>query len=493
MAKKVIMDPARSLREFRLLTGKTDSGNVISKVSLKTRLCRLPGRKSENRFLELNIPLVSAAMQAVSGSELAIALAQHGGISVIPSSLPIEKQARMITDIKKFKAGFQEDVITLSKTDKISKIIGFMKETGYTSYFITDDGSSHGKLIGIITENDFDPHSHASDAIEEHMQKKVNFAYEGITLKEANRLMVKYGRGTLPIVDRKGKLKYVVFKKDVKKHIDFPESVVDSKKRYLAAAAVSTQPKDRERIDMLIKMGVDVIFIDASDGYSEFQADTLKYIRSKSKKVPVVGGNVITKDGFKFLAEAGFDAIKVGMGIGSGCTTQEQKGTGRGQATALISICSARDAYYKKTGKYLPVIADGGLSGPSQMVVALAIGADALMLGSFFAQFTESAGPLRTHPKLGPLKEYWMEASPKAKNMGRYDSNDLVWFEEGIEGFVSHTGSIYVYLRQTLLKIKAALSSSGCKDIDALHKNSVLELQSEASIAMGKVHDIISA
>jgi IMP dehydrogenase len=489
MAKAIINESSRSLQEYRLMTGKTTIDNAMSKVSLRTKLALKPGKKNE--FIELNIPLVSAAMQAVSGKDLAIALAQHGGISVIPSSLPIEKQIGIINDVKKFKAGFQGNVMTVKKDDKISKLVDYMKRYNYTSYFVTKDGKSHGKLIGIITEKNFDPKKHAEDLVKDHMQTKIDTALEGISLKEANKLMIEYGRGTLPVIDIKGNLKYVVFKKDVQKHIDFPDSVVDDKKRYLVAATISTQPKDIQRIDALLETEVDLLFIDASDGFSQFQADTLAYIRKKSPNISVVGGNIITKEGFNFLAEVGFDAIKVGMGIGSGCTTQEQKGTGRGQATALIKVCAARDSFYKKTGKYLPIIADGGMSSSSHMAIALSIGADALMLGSFFAQFTESFGPLRMHPKLGALKEYWMEASAKAKNMGRYDSNEIVWFEEGVEGYVPHTGSLYTHLKPTILKLKSAMSSAGCKDLFEFHTNSILELQSEASIAMGKVHDII--
>jgi IMP dehydrogenase len=486
MAKKIILESAHSLREFRLLTGKTTIDNVMSNVSLKTRLCR-----SGRGFLELNIPFLSAAMQAVSGRELAIALAQHGGISVIPCSLPIEKQTEIIEQVKKYKAGFQSSVITVEKSDKIENIVNLMKKYGYSSYFVTEGGRRNGKLIGMVTEKNFDEKKHLKNTVEDHMITKLDTAREGITLKEANQLMIQYGRGTLPIVDKKGNLKYVVFKKDVKKHINFPNSVVDENKRYLVAAAVSTQPKDKERIDALLETPVDALFIDASDGFSQFQADTLKYVKSK-RKIPVVGGNVITKEGFNFLAKAGFDAVKVGMGIGSGCTTQEQKGTGRGQATALMDVCKARDEHYKKTGSYIPVIADGGMSTASQMIIALAIGADACMMGSFFAQYTEGAGPMRKHPKLGYLKEYWMEASAKAKNFGRYDSCEHIWFEEGVEGFVTHSGSIHKRLPESILKLKSSISSAGCKNIEELHKKSVIEIQSEASIAMGRVHDIIT-
>lgn len=352
----IIPEPSRSLKEYRLLTGKTTTDSVMSRVGISTRLCR-----HADSYLYLELPLLSAAMQAVTGREMAVALGKLGGLGVLPASLEPKKQAALVGDVKK----------------------------------------------------------------------------EGI----------------------------------------------------LAAAAVSTQPADRERIDMLLHAGAGVLFIDASDGYSEFQAETLSYIRSKSR-VPVVGGNIIHAEAFKFLAEAGFDAVKVGMGIGSGCTTQAQKGTGRGQATALIDVCRARDELYSRTGRYIPVISDGSVSNSGQIMVALVLGADSVMMGRFFAGFTESAGKAVKHPVLGQAKEYWMEASSRARSLGRYNATAATFFEEGVEGFVRHEGKLEVCLPRTILKIKSAMSSCGCASIDELHKKAVVELQSEAALRDADVHSL---
>jgi len=486
MARKIIFEPSHSLKEFRLLTGKTTLSNVMGKISLKTRFCR-----SGEGFVNLNIPLVSAAMQAVTGKELAVALAQLGGIGVVPCSIPLDEQARIVRHVKRFKAGFQENVICVSKDDKVSKVMKVMKEKGYGKFPVTAGGKSNGKLLGIITGKNFDPKRHADDKVSKHMVDAV-MAKEGISLGDADRKMIEHGTDVLPIVDKKDSLKFVVFKKDVEKHLSFPEGAVDENKRYLVAGAVSTQPADKKRIDALFNAGVDVIAVDASDGYSQFQADTLQYIKKKNKDMPVIGGNVINQEGFEFLANAGFDGVKVGMGIGSGCTTQAQKGTGRGQATALIEVCQARDEFYNKKGIYLPVISDGSIANSGQMMIALALGADSVMMGRFFAQFTESAGGLRKHPTMGPLKEYWMEASARARSYGRYDTSVDTFFEEGVEGFVPHLGSIYMHLRETVLKMKSSLSSAGCRDITEMHDKVIVELQSESALIDAGVHDIIT-
>ena len=488
MAKEIITCPARSLREFRLFPGKTTNKSAVSNISLKTKLCSLP----EGGYIRLNMPLMSAAMQAVSGVKLTIALAEHGGIATIPCSIPIEEQAKMIRKIKKSRAGFQKDVVTVSKNDKISKIVQIKKERGFNIFPVTENGKMHGKLVGVISENNFDKKENYNDLIREHMDAKVISGEEGITLEEANKKMIKHGRRFLPIIDKEGILKYCVFKKDMEKHLEFPDALVDDQRRYMVAAAVSTHPRDKERVEEVFRAGADVIVIDSSDGFSEFQKEMLDFIRAKSKKIPVIGGNIITKEAFNFLAEAGFNAVKVGIGIGSGCTTQEQKGIGRGQATALAEVVKARDEHCRKTKQYIPIIADGGMSSSSHMIIALAMGANCLMLGSFFAKFTEAVGPLRQHPQLGPLKEYWMEASSKARNYGRYDSCPDWFFEEGIEGFVPHVGSIYEHINETIAIIRSTMSNAGCSTIEELHKNAVLELQSETAVQMGKVHDIIS-
>jgi len=488
MAGKIITEPSHSLKEFRLLTGLTTIDNVMSKVSLRTRLCRLPGT---SEFISLNIPLISAAMQSVSGTSMGVALAQLGGMSVIPCSIPVESQAAIVKEIKRSKAGFQDKVITVSPSDKISKLMKINREKGYGKFPVTEGGEAGGKFLAMITTKNFDPRTDSGDKVEMHMRSDVPTADSGISLGDANREMIKHGIDVLPVL-KSGKLQSIVFKKDVQMHFSFPESSVDEQKRYIVGAAVSTQPGDRKRIDALLDAGVDVIFIDASDGYSEFQADTLKYIRESSKSIPVIGGNVITGEGFMHLAKAGFDGIKVGMGIGSGCTTQAQKGTGRGQATALINVSDARDEHFRKTGQYIPVISDGSISNSGQIMIAIALGADSVMMGRFFAQFTESAGGLRQHPTMGPLKEYWMEASARARNFGRYSATSDTFFEEGVEGFVPHVGSLYIHLRETILKMRSSMSSCGCSSMKEMHEKSTVELQSPSALSDADVHDIIS-
>jgi len=485
MAGKIIAESSCSLKEFRLLTGKTDVGNVMSKVNLRTKLCR-----QGKDHIYMSIPLISAAMQAVSGVEMAVALAQMGGLSVIPCSIPISEQVKIIKAVKRAKAGFQEDVLCLKEEDKISLLMKLNQEKGYGKFPVTDDGTSSGKFLGMITTKNFDFRVHSQDTVKEHMVK-VATADAGINLGDANREMIKHGTDVMPVLDKKGNLTSIVFKKDVEQRFSFPDSATDELKRYMVAGGVSTQLGDKKRIDALLEAGADIIFIDASDGFSQFQVDTIKYIREQSD-IPVVGGNVITAVGFKMLAEAGFDAVKVGMGIGSGCTTQEQKGTGRGQATALIDVCSARDDLHSKTGKYLPIISDGSIANAGQIMVALALGADSVMMGRFFAQFTESAGSLRQHPSLGPVKEYWMEASARARSYGRYDGSKDTFFEEGVEGYVPHRGSIYVHLRETLLKMKSSMSSCGCGDMEEFHEKAIVERQSQVALLDAGVHDLMT-
>jgi len=488
MAKKIIMEPSRSIREFRLLTNKTTLATVTSKVTLKTRLCTLP----KGGHMELSIPFLSAAMQAVSGKNLAVALAQHGGMSVTPCSIPITEQVKIIAEVKKFKAGFQKSVYCVKKDETLKNIVKIIKEKGYNSFPVTDTGEMGGKLLGVLRDREFNMKEDLDKTVGDYMSTKYLSAKEGITLKEANLSMIKHGRTHLYVLDDKGNLRFVVFKKDLLRQMDYPGGSTDQNRRYCIGGAVSTHPSDKKRIDALIEEEADVIFIDSSDGFTEFQKDTLDYIRTRSKVIPVIGGNIITREGFRFLVESGFNAVKIGMGIGSGCTTQEQKGTGRGQATALMEVADERDKYFQETGNYIPLIADGGIAGAGHMVIALAMGADVIMMGRFFAQYTESAGGLRKHPSLGPVKEYWMEASSRARNYGRYDTTKDLFFEEGVEGFVPHVGSINDNLWEPIQKIKSALSNAGCQNLEDFRNEAVLELQSIASIQDGGIHDIIT-
>ena len=481
----VLESPSHSLREFRILPGYTPpDGNALN-VDLTTKLCR----RGED-FLYLQTPFLTAAMQAVTGIEMAIAAAQLGGIGILPVSQTVEQQCEKIRRVKRFKAGFQTKIRTLSPRQSIANVIEIMAETGYTTFPVTDSGAFHGKLLGIITDKDFDVRQDHGCTVEERMRTDVQAGVNIDSLREANQLMIKYGRGFLPIIDADGVLQTAVFKKDLDKHLQHPNESIDDKKRLQVGAAISTHPEDRERVQGLMKQEVDVLLIDASDGHTQFQGQMLEWIKS-NYEVPVVGGNIVTSEGFQFLVEAGADAVKVGMGIGSGCTTQEVKATGRGQATTLMDVTPARDELAQKQGAYIPLIADGGLGGPADMSVALALGADSLMMGNFFARYTESAGNLVRNAAGEIVKEYWMEGSTKARNHRRYAQLKDLFFEEGIAGYVPHVGSIYDKLPVVLQMLRSTLATAGCRSIDELHEKAVLEKQSPTALRDSDIHDMV--
>jgi IMP dehydrogenase len=430
--------------------------------------------------LTLAAPFVSAAMQAVTGEEMAIAIAQLGGIGFVPVSQPIDTQCAVVEAVKRFKAGFQTEIRTLSPSERLGEVLQLMQATGHTRFPVTDTGIFHGHLLGVLTDNDFDPRRDLDFRVADRMRKDVQVGVEIEDLDEANRLMVETGRGFLPIVSEEGTLLSVVFKKDRDKHLEHPAETVGENRRLRVAAAISTHPEDRERTRALLEHGVDVIAIDASDGHTAYQAETIEFVKTLSD-VPVVAGNVVTAAGFDFLAAAGANAVKVGMGIGSGCTTQEMKATGRGQATALMEVAAARDRHASDTGTRLPLIADGGIAGPAEIAVALALGADTVMLGNLLARFSESPGQV-VSTRGEAWKEYWMEGSRRAANARRYAQTPGLFFEEGIEGWVPHAGSIYDELPKLALALRSALATAGCRTIAELQERAVLELQSEASL-----------
>ncbi len=482
---KVLSNPSHSLKEFRILPGYTPADGNAPNVELKTRLCR-----RGDGFIYLNTPFLSAAMQAVTGVEMAISLAQLGGIGILPVSQPIDEQCAKVGQVKRFKAGFQTNIVTLAPQQCISEVAHIIRDTGYTTFPVTQSGQFHDKLIGILTDKDFDERRDLECTVDEHMKTDVQSGTEVTELRAANELMIRYGRGFLPILSKDGILQTVVFKKDLDKHLRHPNESIDGQKRLLVGAAISTHPEDRERVQALVEHDVDVLVIDASDGHTEYQREMIQYVKQQCD-TPVIGGNIVTADGFRFLAEAGADAVKVGMGIGSGCTTQEVKATGRGQGTTLMEVSATRDQWLKDTGSYIPLVADGGISGPAEMSIGLALGANAIMMGNFFARYTESQGSLMRNAAGEIVKEYWMEGSMRAHNMRRYAQTKENFFEEGISGFVPHVGSIFDKLPTVTHMIRATLATAGCRTIGALHAEAVLEMQSPSALMDSKIHDIV--
>lgn len=490
----IIEDISRTFNEYLLIPGLTTKDCNPDRVSLKTPLVRF--RKGEESSISLNIPFVSAIMQAVSDSNMAIALARNGGLSFIYGSQSIESQAEMVRKVKKYKAGFVVSDANLTPEHTLRDVVELKEKTGFSTIGITHDGTSNGKLLGLVTSRDYRPSRTPMDTkIKDFMTpfSKLIVAEDGIALDKANDIIWDNKINALPIIDSEQRLKYFVFRKDYDNHRDNPNELLDSHKRLLVGAGINSRDY-AERVPALIDAGVDVLCIDSSDGFSEWQYETIKYVREKyGDSVKIGAGNVVDREGFLYLAEAGADFVKVGIGGGSICITREQKGIGRGQATAIIEVAKARDEYYERTGMYVPICSDGGLVQDYHMSLALAMGADFLMMGRYFARFDES--PTKKLLIGGNyVKEYWGEGSNRARNWQRYDMGGKtsgMKFEEGVDSYVPYAGKLKDNLDVTIGKIKSTMCSCGSISIKDFKENAKITLVSSTSIIEGGAHDVI--
>jgi IMP dehydrogenase/GMP reductase len=486
-------DVSRTFGEYLLIPGLTTKECVPSNVSLKTPLVK--HKAGEQSAITLNIPFVSAIMQSVSGPELAIELARNGGLSFIFGSQPIDSQAEMVRKVKKFKAGFVISDSNLTPEHTLADVIKLAEATDHSTIGITDDGTPNGKLLGMVTSRDYRAEKDPKDKkVKEFMTpfSKLIVGKVGLTLSEANQIIWDNKLNTLPVIDEDQNLAYFVFRKDYDSHRENPNELSGSDKSLLVGAGINTRDY-KERVPALVEAGVDVLCIDSSDGYSEWQKETLTWIKSNyGDKVAVGAGNVVDKEGFLYLVEAGADFIKVGIGGGSICITREQKGIGRGQATAIIDVAEARDEYMKTNGVYIPICSDGGLVHDYHMVLALSMGADFLMMGRYFARFDESPTKI-LRVKNNYVKEYWGEGSNRAQNWQRYDmgGTENLKFEEGVDSYVPYAGKMKDNLLMTLGKIKATMCSCGSITIEQLQKNAKVTLVSSTSIVEGGAHDVI--
>ena len=490
---KILDDVSRTFNEFLLLPNLTDERCIPSNVSLKTPLVKY--KKGEEPEYYANVPMVSAIMQSVSGEEMGIALAREGGVAFIFGSQSIESQAKMVKHVKKHKAGFVVSDSNVKSNTPLKEVLELVKRTGHSTVMVTEDGTANGKFLGLVTDKDYRISRDNMDApISNYMTpiEKVVFAEEGISLSEANDIIWKYKKECLPILDQKGNLKFLVFRKDYEERKHNPYSLLDKDKRYVVGAGINTRDYE-QRVPALVDAGVDLLCIDSSDGYSVWQKNTIKFIRDKyGDKVKVGAGNVVDAEGFKYLAEAGADFIKVGVGGGSICITRETKGIGRGQASALIDVVEARDKYFKETGIYIPVCSDGGIVHDHHITIALALGADFVMMGRYFARFDES--PTRILKiNNNYVKEYWGEGSNRARNWQRYDMGGAqkLSFEEGVDSYIPYAGSLKENLEVTVSKIKSTMCNCGVISIPELHEKARLTLVSSVSITEGGAHDVI--
>lgn len=484
---------SRTFNEYLLIPGLTTPECVPNKVSLRTPIVKF--KKGQEPPIMLNVPFVSAIMQSVSDDNMAIALARNGGLSFIFGSQSIESQTEMVRKVKKSKAGFVVSDSNLTPDHTIADVLAMIERSGHSTIGITEDGSPTSRLLGMVTSWDYRLSRDSMDKkISEIMTpfSKLITAELGITLKEANDKIWENKLNCLPIIDKDNNLQFLVFRKDYDDHKENPLELLDGNKKFMCGAGINTRDYT-ERIPALVAAGADVLCIDSSDGFSVWQAETIKWVREKyGETVKIGAGNVVDADGFNYLADAGADFVKVGIGGGSICITREQKGIGRGQASSVIDVANARDAYFDKTGVYIPICSDGGIVQDYHMVLALAMGADFLMMGRYFARFDES--PTRKMKVKGQfVKEYWGEGSNRARNWQRYDmgGSENLKFEEGVDSYVPYAGKLKDNLDITLGKIKSTMCSCGVITIEQLKSEAKITLVSSTSIIEGGAHDVI--
>lgn len=490
---KFLNDISRTFNEYLLIPNLTTKECTPDRVSLRCPLVK--HKKNKEPALALNIPMVSAIMQSVSGEEMAIALAQNGGLAFVYGSQSVETQAAMVQNVKKHKAGFVRSDSNVKKDTPLREVLELIEQTGHSTVMVTEDGTSTGKFLGMVTDKDYQlGRCNVDDPIERFMTpaEKLKRGKDGMTLAEANDVLWKNKINRLPIVDDDGNLCHLVFRKDYEDSKNNPDSLLDDNKSYLVGAGVNTKDYEK-RIPALVEAGVDVLCIDSSDGFSVYQKELLEFVRKNyGERVKVGAGNVVDSEGFQYLADAGADFVKVGIGGGSICITREQKGIGRGQASSLIDVAAARDKYFEKKGVYVPICADGGIVYDCHITIALAMGADFVMMGRYFARFDESPARL---VEMGNnyVKEYWGEGSERARNWQRYDLGSeakKLSFEEGVDSYIPYAGLLKDNLEVTLCKIRSTMCNCGATSIPELYEKARLTLVSEVSIREGGAHDV---
>ena len=486
-------EPSRTFSEYLLIPGYSSTHCIPSQVNLKTPLVKY--RKGEEPALSINVPMVSAIMQSVSDDNLAVSLAQEGGLSFIYGSQPVEKQAEMVKKVKNYRAGFVVSDSNVSPEMTLQDVLRLTEQTGHSTIAVTEDGGPGGRLLGIVTNKDYRVSRMNLDLkVKEFMTKLDDLVYaeEETTLKEANDIIWEHKINCLPLVNKKQELVYLVFRKDYDTHKKNENELIDSNKRYMVGAGINTRDYET-RVPALVQAGADVLCIDSSEGFSEWQKITIDYIRKNyGNDVKVGAGNVVDAEGFRFLAEAGADFVKVGIGGGAICITREQKGIGRGQATAVIEVAKARDEYFKETGIYIPICSDGGIVHDYHITLALAMGADFIMLGRYFARFDESPTK-KVNINGSYMKEYWGEGSARARNWQRYDmgGEKKLSFEEGVDSLVPYAGSLKDNVSLTLSKVRSTMCNCGALTIPELQEKAKITLVSSTSIVEGGAHDVM--
>ena len=492
---EILKDVSRTFNEFLLLPNLTDERCIPANVSLKTPLVKF--NKGEEPKYSANLPLVSAIMQSVSGEKMAIALAREGGCSFIYGAQTIESQAQMVRNVKKYKAGFITSDSNVRSETTLRELLDLIERTGHSTVMITEDGTANGKFLGLVTDKDYRvSRVNLEEPVSNYMMPKDKLVYarKGISLHEANDLIWQNKISCLPILDENDNLDSLVFRKDYESDKENPNSLLDDNKRFIVGAGINTRDYE-QRIPALVEAGVDLVCMDSSDGYSVWQKNTIDWVRANyGDSVKIGAGNVVDKAGFYYLADAGADFIKVGVGGGSICITRETKGIGRGQASALLDVVEARNEYYERTGVYIPICSDGGIVHDHHITLALTMGADFVMMGRYFARFDES--PTRIVKRNGTfMKEYWGEGSNRARNWQRYDmggeAKNKLTFEEGVDSYIPYAGPLKDNVAITIAKVKSTMCNCGSITIKELHEKARLVMVSNVSIKEGGAHDVV--
>lgn len=483
-------DISRTLQEYLLEPGHVKKNIPAESIDLSSELVA-----PNKRRIRLNVPITTAAMQSVTGPKMAIGMAKLGGVGVIYCSQPVDEEASMIREVKRSKAGFVVPE-TLSPENSISHAIERMDRTGYSKFPITEDGRPNGRLVGLLTDNDFDPKQHSDLRIADRMKDvtELKLAYvdeiDG-DIKKADQRIRAGHHSILPVIDRGGNLSYVVFRKDMDAHERNPLELTDKEKRYVVGAAINTRDY-KERVPSMVDAGADFLVLDTSQGDSDFAGEALDFVNGEFPDVPIIGGNIVTAEGFRYLVEHGVDAIKVGMGSGSICITQEQVRIGLGQGTAVWEVATLRNEYEKEKGVHIPICSDGGVITAGDVQIALALGADYVMVGSYVAGTDESNGPERDVQRevdgkiiTVKVKEYWGEGSRRARGWAaaRYGHED---FEEGFERTEPYSGKLADRLNVALAQVRDGIRRSGSYSIDQFHENAVLRVLSTASMTLSR-------
>ena len=492
---EILKDVSRTFNEFLLLPNLTDERCIPANVSLKTSLVKF--NKGEEPKYSANLPLVSAIMQSVSGEKMAIALAREGGCSFIYGAQTIESQAQMVRNVKKYKAGFITSDSNVKSETTLRELLDLIERTGHSTVMITEDGTANGKFLGLVTDKDYRvSRVNLEEPVSNYMMPKDKLVYarKGISLHEANDLIWQNKISCLPILDENDNLDSLVFRKDYESDKENPNSLLDDNKRFIVGAGINTRDYE-QRIPALVEAGVDMVCMDSSDGYSVWQKNTIDWVRANyGDSVKIGAGNVVDKAGFYYLADAGADFIKVGVGGGAICITRETKGIGRGQASALLDVVEARNEYYERTGVYIPICSDGGIVHDHHITLALAMGADFVMMGRYFARFDES--PTRIVKRNGTfMKVYWGEGSNRARNWQRYDmggeAKNKLTFEEGVDSYIPYAGPLKDNVAITIAKVKSTMCNCGSITIKELHEKARLVMVSNVSIKEGGAHDVV--